>query len=118
MSIDLEPRLLRQVEMILREHVPECEVWVFGSRVGSSHPKRFSDLDLAVIATDALPTRRLALLVYAFAESDLPMKVDVVDWRSTTPAMRERIAAQHETLLRPSQPMTPDTTLSASKSRA
>jgi type I restriction enzyme S subunit len=101
MSIDLEPRLLHQIKMILREYVPECEVWAFGSRVGSPTAKRFSDLDLAVISSEALPTRRLALLANAFEESDLPIKVDVVDWQSTSPALRQRICAHHEILFRP-----------------
>ena len=101
MSIDLEPRLLQQVRMILREHVPECEVWAFGSRVGAASAKRFSDLDLAVVSTVALPTRRLALLANAFEESNLPLRVDVVDWQSTSQAFRRRIAEQHEVIFSP-----------------
>lgn len=101
MSIDLEPRLLDQVRAILRQHVPECEVWAFGSRVGSS-AKRFSDLDLAVIAPTELPARRLALLAYAFEDSDLPIKVDLIDWQSASPAFRKRIAAHHEVVHAPS----------------
>ncbi len=95
MSIDLEPHLLEQVRTILREHVPECEVWAFGSRVGAG-AKRFSDLDLAVISTTALPTRRLALLANAFEESDLPIRVDVIDWLSTSPTFQKRIVERHE----------------------
>ena len=100
MSIDLEPRLLDQVRAILKEHVPECEVWAFGSRVGCGS-KRFSDLDLAVVATTSLPTRRLALLANAFEESDLPIKVDVVDWQSTAPAFQRRIVEHHEVIFQP-----------------
>lgn len=100
MSIDLEPRLLDQVRAILQEHVADCEVWAFGSRVGSCS-KRFSDLDLAVVAKTELPTRRLALLAYAFEDSDLPIKVDVVDWHSTSPAFRQRIAERHEIVFQP-----------------
>jgi predicted nucleotidyltransferase len=100
MSIDLEPYVLQQVRAILEKHVPECEVWAFGSRVGSCS-KRFSDLDLAVISTAELPTRRLALLAYAFEDSDLPIRVDVIDWQSTSPAFRQRIAEHHEIIYRP-----------------
>ena len=102
MSIDLEARYLRAVRAILRQHVPDCEVWVFGSRVGSSS-KRFSDLDLAVVSPSALPARRLALLANAFEESDLPIKVDVVDLQSTSASFRQRITDHHEVLLRPDQ---------------
>ncbi len=73
MAIDLEERYLREVRQILRENIPECEVWVFGSRVsGKSEP--FSDLDLALLSNETLPPRRLALLADAFDESDLPKK--------------------------------------------
>ena len=107
MSIDLEPRLLHQVRVILKEHVPECEVWAFGSRVGSG-TKRFSDLDLAVVSTTALPTRRLALLANAFEESDLPIKVDLVDWQSTALAFQQRIAEHHEIIFQPIEPLQPE----------
>jgi predicted nucleotidyltransferase len=100
MSIDLDPRLLHRVRAILKEHVPDCEVWAFGSRVGSGS-KRFSDLDLAVVASTSLPTRRLALLANAFEESDLPIKVDVVDWQSTPPAFQQRIVEHHEVISQP-----------------
>lgn len=100
MSIDLAPRELARVRAILREHVPDCEVWAFGSRVAARR-KPFADLDLAVIAPAALSARRLALLAYAFEESDLPIKVDVVDWQSASPAVRQRIAGQHAVIQRP-----------------
>jgi type I restriction enzyme S subunit len=103
MSIDLEPRLLHRVRAILTEHVPECEVWAFGSRVGRGS-KRFSDLDLAVVAATPLPTRRLALLANAFEESDLPIKVDVVDWQSTQPEFQRRIVENHEVIFQPIEP--------------
>ncbi len=94
MSIDLAPHFLGRVRAILRAHVSDCEVWAFGSRVDATS-KAFSDLDLAVISATELPTRRLALLAYAFEESDLPIKVDVIDWRAASPAFRQRIAEHH-----------------------
>ncbi len=100
---EVEPRLLHEVRTILKEHVPECEVWAFGSRIGAGS-KRFSDLDLAVVATTPLSTRRLALLASAFEESDLPIKVDVVDWQSTPPAFQRRIVEHHEVVFRPIEP--------------
>jgi len=94
MSIDLAPHVLESVRAILRTHVSDCDVWAFGSRV-EAKSKPFSDLDLAVISETELPARRLALLAYAFEESDLPIKVDVIDWRSASPAFRQRIAERH-----------------------
>lgn len=95
MSIDLAPHLLERVRAILHAHVSDCEVWAFGSRV-DANSKPFSDLDLAVISATELPVRRLALLTYAFEESDLPIKVDVIDWQSASPAFRQRIAESRD----------------------
>ena len=45
--LDLPLRYRTQLEALLREHVPDAEVWAFGSRVnGSSHEA--SDLDLVL----------------------------------------------------------------------
>ena len=54
-----------------------------------------SDLDLCVLVDLPLPDGTRADLEHAFAESDLPIKVDVVDWARATPALRDRIAASH-----------------------
>lgn len=97
MSIDLPGDQLDRVRRILAEHVPECEVWVFGSRVHGTR-KRFSDLDLALVSSQPLPPRRLALLAEAFAESDLPFKVDVIDLASASQDLRRRIEDRHEIL--------------------
>lgn len=102
MSIELDGHDLSQVRDILRACVPECEVWAFGSRV-SGGAKQFSDLDLAVVSTAPLPVRRLAVLANAFAESDLPIKVDVVDWLSINEQLRQRITERHEVVFRPSE---------------
>lgn len=91
---------MERVRAILQAHVPDCEAWVFGSRVDAPR-KPCSDLDLAVIGTAERPTRRLALLAYAFEESDLPIKVDVIDWRAAPPAFRRRIAERHAVIHRP-----------------
>jgi hypothetical protein len=66
---------------------------------------------LAVVATMSLSTRRLALLANAFEESDLPIKVDVLDWQSTPPAFQRQIAERHEVIFRPieSQSVSPET---------
>lgn len=104
MPIDLEERHLRQVRDILREHVPDCEVWVFGSRAGK-RAKPFSDLDLAIVSPAGVAVRPVALLAGAFEDSDLPIKVDVVDWLSANPTFRERIAEHHEIIFRPANPI-------------
>ena len=51
--------------------------------------KRSSDLDLAIDAGRKLSLEELNALDSAFEESDLPYKVDLVDWTTTGEAFRE-----------------------------
>lgn len=76
---------------ILQEEVPGLEVWAFGSRTKDT-AKPYSDLDLAVITTRALPLEQMAAISDAFANSDLPIRVDVVDWSSCSEVFRRIIA--------------------------
>lgn len=88
---DVTPTQWGIVTAILRAHVPERAVWAFGSRT-TGRAKPYSDLDLAIIGDAPLGLPRLAALAEAFTESDLPWKVDVVDWATTSEAFREVIA--------------------------
>ena len=47
-KLDLPHRYRDQLEALLREHVPECEVRAFGSRAAWT-AKDYSDLDLAIV---------------------------------------------------------------------
>ena len=83
----IEPRHLAIVEAILAKHVPDREVWAFGSRVGG-RVKRYSDLDLVVIGEPSAGWRVLGEMADDFSDSDLPWRVDIVDWATTSPNFR------------------------------
>lgn len=87
---DIEARHLAIVRRILREHVPHCRIWAFGSRA-LGKAKRFSDLDLAIECDRPLSLERNAALAEAFSESDLPWKVDIVDLSTVDPSFRKLI---------------------------
>ncbi len=88
--IDLNPNHLVTVEGILAEHVPECEVRAFGSRATWT-AKDYSDLDLAVVGGGPLDMGRLGRLREAFQESDLPMRVEALDWHAVSQGFRDVI---------------------------
>ncbi len=90
-----DERDLETVRGILRKHVPGHEVWAFGSRVHGRNLKKFSDLDLAVITDEPLDPFVVADLKEAFVESDLPFKVDVLDWSTVNERFRTIIQAEH-----------------------
>jgi len=92
----------RIVRAILLRHVSGLEVWAFGSRAGvkdGSRVKKYSDLDLAVKGDQPLPLRTLAALADDFSESDLPYKVDIVDWATTTARFRAIIESSRIVLI-------------------
>ena len=89
-SVDLRPDYEEAVKRILAEYVPECEVRAFGSRAAWT-AKDYSDLDLAVGGEGPLDWRTLDRLKEAFEESDLPMRVDVLDWHAISDSFREVI---------------------------
>lgn len=91
--IDLDPAALQQLREILRRQLPGCEVRLFGSRVRGT-ARRFSDIDLALVGSAPLPAAELTRLRDEFAESDLPYRVDVVDWRAISPEFRRTVEEQ------------------------
>lgn len=89
--IDILPEHLEIVLGILRKHVPNNEVWVFGSRVKWT-TKDYSDLDLCLVSDTPLSFVVLGAMKDDFIESDLPWKVDIVDWATTSESFRKIIA--------------------------
>ena len=81
---------------LLRQRVPSCEVWAYGSRVdGSAHDA--SDLDL-VVRNPSQPMKaapHLDELRDAFVESDLPIRVEVLDWARIPESFRDEIERQY-----------------------
>lgn len=98
--IDLRPEHLEIVLRILRQRIPDREVWVFGSRARGTK-KPHSDLDLAIIGDTAFSGILLADLAEDFSESDLPFRVDLVDWATTSEEFREIIRKEYDVLQRP-----------------
>ena len=85
------------VRAILGCHVPERDVWAFGSRV-RGNAKKFSDLDLAILGEVPLSPDVQAALAEEFDEPDLAIKVDLLDWATTAEAFREIIRREHRTI--------------------
>ncbi len=98
--IDLPPAQLEQVKRILAEYVPRCEIRAFGSRIGPT-AKAWSDLDLAIVGEDQLEPHLLGDLKEAFEESDLPIRVDLLDWHAISPEFRAVVDAGYEVLQAP-----------------
>jgi predicted nucleotidyltransferase len=95
--IDIDEKYLAQIRRILGEHVPDCEVRAFGSRI-EGKAKKFSDLDLALVGGEKLSWRRIESLKDAFSSSDIPIIVDVIDWHAISDEFRAVIENNYEVI--------------------
>ena len=101
--IDLNPKHLKTIQYILAEYIPDYEVRAFGSRVKWT-AKDYSDLDLVVVGSKPLNLRQRGELVEAFEESNLPIRVDVLDWQSIPEGFRQVISERYE-IIQKAQPI-------------
>ncbi len=97
--IDLLPEQLLLVQEILAKHISDRDVFVFGSRATHT-AKEYSDLDLAVFGNEPLAIDVRAALKEEFGESDLPFKVDIIDWTEIDESFRDIIRRDCITLPR------------------
>ena len=96
--IDLDPIYLAQIKSILKKHLPGITVKVFGSRV-TGKAKLYSDLDLAIIAKNAITVDKLNEVKFAFSNSNLPIMVDIVDWHDLSKKFQKIIDAESQPLI-------------------
>lgn len=89
-NIDLNPQDWNEVCRVLKTHLSEYPVWAFGSRVKRT-AKAYSDLDLAIITQQPLSLSSMASIKEAFDESNLSIRVDIVDWAAISEAFRKII---------------------------
>lgn len=88
--IDLNKDVLVKLIQILKKHIPLAEIRVFGSRISGS-AKSYSDLDLAIINTEKLNLKTLTALKTDLQESDIPIRIDLVDYLGIDDEFREVI---------------------------
>lgn len=100
--IDITKEDWEIVRDILRRHVPDRTVWAFGSRAKGT-AWRYSDLDLAIITETPLPFDIAGAMREDFSESDLPFRVDILDWATTSDQFR-RIVEQDKVVLQSASP--------------
>ena len=98
LQLDLSADHKQLVLNILRADLPPAaKAWVFGSRV-TGRSRRYSDLDLAIDAGRRLTLDEMARLSEAFSDSDLPYRVDLIDWQNIDDVWRQAIAGERVAL--------------------
>lgn len=92
-QLDLSSHDLNLVRDILKLHANGYCVWAFGSRVKGT-AKKYSDLDLAIMTSQPLSFSKMAEIKEAFDESNLSIRVDIVDWAATSDLFQQIIEQQ------------------------
>ena len=94
-KLDMPRRYRDQLEVLLREHVPDAEVWAYGSRVtGQSHDG--SDLDLVLRSLTLEPLADGYLdLTEALEQSSIPILVQVHDWARLPESFHREIEREY-----------------------
>lgn len=96
-ELDLTSDQYRRVLDLLNQHLPDTDVWAYGSRVNwTSRPQ--SDLDL-VVFSGLDQSGQVCDLREALEESDLPFRTDVLVWNALPESFREEIDRSHVALI-------------------
>lgn len=94
-DVDITPEQRQLVCSIFATHLPDTEVWAYGSRVHwNATPS--SDLDLVAFSSDK---SGLANCRDAFAESSLPFRVDLFLWDEIPENFQDRIKQEYAVLM-------------------
>ncbi len=95
-TLNLPERYLALLSQLLSLHLPDAEVWAYGSRVsGGSHET--SDLDIVVRNPKDLKCRNNNLpdIQEALQMSTIPIMVDVHDWADLPEAFHRQIEREY-----------------------
>jgi len=88
------------LKKILKVFAPEGrKVVAFGSRVTGIRLKPHSDLDLCIMGDTPIASRALSDLKDALSNSNLSVRVDVVDWAAASANFQAIIQSQCEEIV-------------------
>lgn len=77
----LKQEYREQLISIIHKHLPECKIYLFGSRA-THKQKPGSDIDLALDAGEKIPYKIFIKILVDIDATTIPMKVDLVDMNS------------------------------------
>ena len=86
----LDKKFQHLLIQIIKEHLPTCKIFLFGSRARGHHGSR-SDIDLALDNGQAIPGYVLLEIKDAVEQSNVPFFVDIVDLHSTSDSLKKEI---------------------------
>lgn len=80
---------------ILKTYIKKGKVYAFGSRFKHNN-RKFSDFDIAIDIGEKLSFEFLNILKEAFEESDLPYRVDIIDYNNISNKFKNIVDNENE----------------------
>ncbi len=100
--LELPSRYRETLETLLREHLPEVEVWAYGSRVnGQCHDGSDLDLILRGPGLQKIPLERLRSFENAVEDSTIPIFIEARDWARVPEYFHQEIESEYVVFMRP-----------------
>lgn len=97
MTIQVDENDLAFITDTLKHKIPKAKFWAFGSRIkGNSKP--YSDFDIAIVSDKPISLITLSEIDEIFSNSDLPFKIDLIDWHRISPEFQQLILKQYVAL--------------------
>ena len=81
---------LQAILKCIQLHLPAVTIYAFGSRVNGK-PRKYSDLDLALDMKRSINLFEISKIKEAISETDLPISVDLIDYRSVSSEFKKII---------------------------
>jgi uncharacterized protein len=75
---------------IIKKHVPECKIFLFGSRAKGTHQPT-SDIDIALHCNNEIEFNVIGKIKEDVEESVIPFFVDIVDINAVSDEMKQQI---------------------------
>ncbi|NLK63365.1 MAG: nucleotidyltransferase domain-containing protein [Fusobacteria bacterium] len=88
--INAKEEELKYIVDTINKYISNCEIRVFGSRI-KGNSKKYSDIDLAIVTEKKIEWCIIGKIKDEFAESELPYRVDVLDWNGIDENFRKII---------------------------
>lgn len=96
MALCLDTEQLETVQRILGLHFEGIEVWAYGPRVNGTDCPPDMDLELVVISEKPISFDDMTAVEKAFVESELPFRVDIIDWAKLPESLQKQIKKDHD----------------------
>lgn len=90
-GIDEESK--RKIIAVIAALLPEAAIYLFGSRARGTH-SQWSDIDIALDTGRKISRYEIGELMSMFEASNMPYKVQIVDFHSVSDDMRESILGE------------------------